>query len=126
MGYYFSNIWCCRTTFKYSHEYGLEAIEYWPDKFPDSLHPRFPEEFVLESVKFILETNNLNFDNEFFDQSKDTAMGTIFALTYANLTMEFFELTFHDIGRDKFGEPRVVFSMTVKPYQRKRKSTLMI
>ena len=32
------------------HEYGLEAIEYWLDKFPESLHRRFPKEFVLESV----------------------------------------------------------------------------
>ena len=62
------------------HEYGLEAIEYWLDKFAESLHPRFPKEFVLESVKFILENNNLNFDNEYFNQ-KGTTMGTIFALT---------------------------------------------
>ena len=76
------------------HEYGLEAIEYWLDKFPESLHPRFPKEFVLESVKFILENNNLNFDNEYFNQIKGTATGIIFAPTYANLTMGFFELTF--------------------------------
>ena len=38
----------------------LEAIEYWLDKFPESLHPRFSKEFVLESVKFILENNSLN------------------------------------------------------------------
>ena len=74
------------------HEDGLEAIECWLDKFPVSLHPRFPNELVLESVKFILENNNLNFDNEYFNQIKGTAMGTIFAPTYANLTMEFFEL----------------------------------
>ena len=46
------------------HEYGLEAVEYWLGKFSESLHPRFSKEFVLESVKFILENNNLNFDNE--------------------------------------------------------------
>ena len=49
------------------HEYGLEAIECWLDKFTEYLHPRFPMEFVLESVKFILENNNLNFDNEYFN-----------------------------------------------------------
>ena len=85
------------------HEYGLEAIEYWLDKFPESLHPRFPKEFVLESVKFILENNNLNFDNEYFNQIKGMAVGTIFAPTHANLTIEFFELTFYDFCRDKFG-----------------------
>ena len=48
------------------HEYGLEAIEHWLDKFPKSLHPRFTKEFVLESVSFILENKNLNFDNKCF------------------------------------------------------------
>ena len=86
------------------HEYGLEAIEYWLDKFPESLHPRFPKEFVLESVKFILENNNLNFNNEYFNQIKGTTKGTIFTPTYANLTMGYFELTFYDFYRDKFGE----------------------
>ena len=57
------------------------------------LHPRFPKEFVLESVKVILENNNLNFDNEYFNQIKGMAMGTIFAPTHAILTIEFFELT---------------------------------
>ena len=31
-------------------------------------------------------------------------MGTIFAPSYANPTMGFFELTFYDLCRDKFGE----------------------
>ena len=100
------------------YEYGLEAIEYWLDKFPESLHPRFSKEFVLESVKFMLENNNLNFDNEYFNQIKGTAMGTIFA------PMGFFELTFYDLCRDKLGEnlgnltskTGALFSMTVKPY----------
>ena len=60
------------------HEYGPEAIEYWLDNFLESLHQRFPKEFVLESVKFILENSNLNFDSEYFNQIKGTAMGTIF------------------------------------------------
>ena len=86
------------------HEYGLEHIEYWLDKFLESLHSRFPKELVLESVKCILENFNLNFNNEYFNQTKDTAMGTIFAPTYANLTLRFFELTFYDLWRDQFGE----------------------
>ena len=35
-------------------------------KLPESLHPRFTKEFVLESVSFILENKNLNFDNKCF------------------------------------------------------------
>ena len=60
-------------------EYGPETIEYWLDKFPESLHPRFSKEFVLQSIKFILENNNLTFDNQYFNQIKGTPMGTIFS-----------------------------------------------
>ena len=54
------------------HGYGLEAIQYWLDLdgFPESLHSRFSKEFVLESVEFILENKNRNFDNEYFNQIK--------------------------------------------------------
>ena len=86
------------------HEYGLEAIEYWLGKFLESLLPRFSKELVFESVKFVLENTNLKFDNEYFNQIEGTAMGTIFAPTYLNLTMGFFELTFYDLCKDKFRE----------------------
>ena len=86
------------------HEYGHEAIEYWLGKFLESLLPRFSKELVFESVKFVLENTNLKFDNEYFNQIKGTAMGTIFAPTYLNLTMGFFELTFYDLCKDKFRE----------------------
>ena len=84
------------------HCYGLEAIEYWINKYPQLLD-RFSKEFVLESTKFILENNNFKFDNIFYNQIKGTAMGTIFAPVYANLTMGYFELQFYDICRINFG-----------------------
>ena len=88
------------------------------------MHPRFSKKFVLESVKLILENKNVNFDNEYFHQVKGTVMGTIFAPTYANLIMGFFELTFYNLWRDKFGEKlgnlplktTAVLPMTVKSY----------
>ena len=85
------------------HKYDLEAIEYWLDKFPKSLHRRSSKEFVLENVKFVLENNNLELDNDYFIQSKGATVGTIFAPRYANLNMVFFEITY-DICRNKFGE----------------------
>ena len=41
------------------------------------------------SVKFILEKNNLNFDNEYFNQIKGTPMGTIFAYQWEFLSSRF-------------------------------------
>ena len=37
------------------HDYGLEAIRFWVEKHPDSLHSRFSKGFVLEIIKIILE-----------------------------------------------------------------------
>ena len=59
------------------HSFGLEALDYWLENHPQSLHARFNKEFVLECAKFILQKNNMNLNNEF----KGTAMGTIFTST---------------------------------------------
>ena len=107
-----------------SHKYGLEVIEYWLDKFPKSLHPRFSKGFALESVIFILENNSLNFDNEYFNQIKGTAMGTIFATTYANLIRYFLSSLYTIFPGINLGKTEenlslktgAFFSMTVKPY----------
>ena len=42
--------------------------------------------------------------NGFYNQIKGMAIGTILALTYANLTMGFFELRFYDICQINFGD----------------------
>ena len=86
------------------HNYGLEAISFWIEKHPDSLHSRFSKGFVLESIKIILENNNCFFNDEFYRQISGTAMGTIFAPTYATLTMEYFEFHFYNICELKWGK----------------------
>ena len=68
------------------HTLGLEALDYWLENHPESLHVRFNKEFVLECAKFILQNNNMKFNNKFYNQIKGTGMGTIFTLTYANLS----------------------------------------
>ena len=77
------------------HEFGLEAIDY----FLEDLHLRFRKKFVLESANFILKNNTLTFDSEFYLQIKGKAMGTIFAPTYANLTMGYHEIKVYSIIR---------------------------
>ena len=59
-----------------SHNYGLEAISFWTEKQPDSLHARFSKRFVLKSVKTILENNSCTFNDEFYRQISGTVMGT--------------------------------------------------
>ena len=87
-----------------AHAYGLEVLSYWIDKHPGNLHGKFNKKFVLESARLILENNNCKFNNEFFVQINSIAMGTIFAFTYATLSMGYFELTFYRICINEFGE----------------------
>ena len=79
------------------HNYGLEVISFWIEKHPVSLHSRLSEGFVLESIKIILENSNGAFNNNCYRQISGTAMGTIFAPTYATLTMVNFEVHFYNI-----------------------------
>ena len=70
----------------------LEALHYWYENQPECLHARFNKEVFLESAKFILQNNNMKFNDEVYNQIKGTAMGTIFAPTYATLSMGYFEI----------------------------------
>ena len=79
------------------HEFDFETIDYFLTKYQEDLHPRFSEEFVLESANFILKNNTLTFDSEFYLQIKRTAMGTIFAPSKANLAMGYHEINVYSI-----------------------------
>ena len=81
----------CRVTFdiislytSIPHNFGLETINYFMTKYQEDLHARFKKKLVLESANFILKNNMLTFNSKFYLQIKGTAMGTIFAPTYAN------------------------------------------
>ncbi|MCG8094140.1 MAG: hypothetical protein JAZ17_11035 [Candidatus Thiodiazotropha endolucinida] len=74
-----------------SHSLGLEAIEYWLNKYPNLIHKRFSKSFILEGIKTILENNNFKFDEKYYNQIKGTAMGTKCAPTYATLVLGYLE-----------------------------------
>ena len=86
------------------HTFGLEALDYRLENHPESLHPRLNKEFVLECAKFILQNNNMKFNNGVYNQIKGTATGTIFAPTYAALSMEYFQINFYSACTFKYGE----------------------
>ena len=77
------------------NELGTEAIYYWLNQYPELLHPRFDPEFVLEGIKIILENNTFNFNSQNYIQILGTAMGSIFAPSYATLTLGFLEIKLH-------------------------------
>ena len=59
------------------HSYGIEAIQYWLEKYPQELPEQTHKNFIIKGIKFILENNYFVFNNEIYRQIKGTAMGTI-------------------------------------------------
>jgi hypothetical protein len=85
-----------------THELGLQAVEYWLHKHPETLISRIPSKFISESLKIILENNSFSFGTKNYIQIQGTAMGTKMAPTYANLTLAFLEETLYDNMREKY------------------------
>lgn len=86
------------------HDLGIRAIKYWTQHFPNDIHGRFTETFIVEGTRFVLENNTFMFDNRNFKQISGTAMGTPFAPVFANLTIGFLERsTLHSKLTDAFG-----------------------
>ena len=79
------------------HTFGMDAVRYFLLKYKEDIHPRFTIPFILESIDFILKNNTCVFDNEYFLQLQGTAMGTVFAPAYANLSMGYHEIRLYDL-----------------------------
>ena len=75
----------------------MEAVRYFLLKYKEDIHSRFNIPFILESIDFILKSNTCVFGNEYFLQFQGTAMGTVFAPTYANLSMGYHEIRLYDL-----------------------------
>ena len=91
---YESNIFGCDIKSLYtsiSHELGLKAIDYWLNKHRNEVQARFSNEFILESIKFLLTNNIFTFNNQHYKQLNGTAMGSSFASFYACLTIGYLE-----------------------------------
>ena len=84
------------------HEYGLKALGYFLKTFKDEMNPRFNNQFILDAADFILKNNSSTFDSMFFLQLKGTAMVTVFAPTYANLTMAYHEIQIYFIIKSTY------------------------
>ena len=74
------------------HNLGLEAISHFLDDRP---HPQIPStDFLCKLAEFVLTCNAFSFEDEFYLQTKGTAMGTRMAPSYANLFMGLLEKKF--------------------------------
>ena len=93
------------------HGYGLEAVRYWIENHRASINERFPTEFILEAIHLILTNNNFLFDDVFFHQLMGTAMGSIFAPTYAGLTVGYLELKAYSMVDLRWGRSLMIYVM---------------
>ena len=75
----------------------MEAVRYFLLKYKEDIHSRFNIPFNSESIGFILKNNTCVFDNEYFLQVQGTAMGTLLAQTYTNLSMRYHEIELYDL-----------------------------
>ena len=87
-----------------SHDLGIKAINSWLTKYPELIHERFSKEFILESIKIILENNNFYFNYKMYTQVRGTAMGTKFAPTYATLVLAYLEEKLYVQTEIKYGK----------------------
>ena len=84
------------------HDLGLKAIEFWMDKYPSKFPSRISNEFVLEGIKIILENNSFHFNDNYFLQTKGTAMGSKFAPIYATLVFTYVEEKMYELSEKDF------------------------
>ena len=75
------------------HELGLKAIKYWINRCRNPIPARFTNNFIIESVEFLLKNNNCTFKDQLFNQINGRAMGASFASFYACLTIGYLEET---------------------------------
>ena len=85
------------------HEYGLEAMNYWLDKYQDSINPRFLEAFKLHLWNLSSKNTTFKFNDGYFLQLVGKARGTDMAPTYATLTIAYHELKFYMISQIHWG-----------------------
>ena len=83
---------------------GISAITFWFENKRNIVQDRFSKEFILETVKIILERNIFYFDGKFYRQKRGTAMGTKMAPTYATLVLGYLEHILNEQLLNSYGQ----------------------
>ena len=74
------------------------------ERFPEDLDVRFSKEFIIEALRFILEKNTFQFNDDFFRQKKGTAMGMTVAPTNTAFTIGYLERKLYNKIAKKIGQ----------------------
>ena len=96
---------------------GKQAISFWIDKHPDTLHQRLNKNFIIEGIEIILNNNSFQFNNINYIQTLGTAMGTKMAPTYFTLTLAYLEENLYEIvGKKLSNDIKEDFTKSWKRY----------
>ena len=57
------------------HDLGLDGIKFWLQKHPEVLHRCFTDNFILDSIEFILQNNTSFFNVEHYRQKREQRWG---------------------------------------------------
>ena len=80
---------------------GLKAVEFWLDIAHTYINARFSKQFILNSLKIILERNVFYFNGRNYIQLKGATMDTKVAPTYATLVLGYLEnIMYENIGNN--------------------------
>ena len=83
---------------------GIRSINHWLNLFPELLHHRFSQDFVIEALTLVLSNANFQFNGKFYNLKQGTVTGTTVSPTYATLTMAYLELSLYQKVKSKYGE----------------------
>lgn len=86
------------------HELGKKAITFWLEKYPETLNPRFNNNFIIDALDIILNKNTFQFNDKNYIQIIGTAMGTKTAPSYATLTLAFLEEKLYNTMENEYGQ----------------------
>lgn len=76
------------------HGYGIESIQFWLQKYPKVLSDCIYQIFVIESQKFVLQSNCFLLERSSYRQKCGITMDTKAAPVLADLVMFFFNLPY--------------------------------
>ena len=99
------------------YELGKQAITFWIDKYPDTLHPRCNKKFIIEGIEIILNNKSFQFNNINYIHTLGTAMGTKMVPIYATLILAYLEENLYEIiGKKYSNDIKEEFTKSWKRY----------
>ncbi|XP_071172172.1 uncharacterized protein [Mytilus edulis] len=91
------------------HDLGITAVKYWLENTENVIENRLTKEFILASLKLILERNIFYFNGTYYHQKKGTAMGTKMAPSYATLVLGYLEQLLYEKMSHKYGNEFAIY-----------------